>query len=202
MRALSRVFRGKFVALLEAARPGRLARDETLDDATWRTLIGQLYAHDWVVYAKQPLGGPAQMLDYLARYTHRVAISNERIVGMPGSEVAFRVRAGDGEKKRVMRLPGAEFIRRYLLHVLPSGFKRIRHYGLLAPGGKRQRLAAARQALDVPPPEPAVIESVEAFLKRVANIEWLRCPHCRKGEFRPVQGFPPPRRLPPAMGPP
>ena len=191
VKALSKVFRGKFIAALQAERQvGRLGHDAGLTEAAWRTLLRQLRAHDWVVYAKQPLGGPAQVLDYLGRYTHRVAISNERIVAISQTEVCFRVR-GDNGKKRLMRLPGAEFIGRFLLHVLPRGFKRIRHYGLLGPAHKAARLAAARAALQVPAPEPALIESVEAFLHRVARLQCLDCPHCGAGRFVFVQAIMP-----------
>lgn len=203
VKALSRVFRGKFLAALEAKRrAGRLGREAPLADTAWRRLLAQLYAHDWVVYAKQPLGGPAQVLDYLGRYTHRVAISNERIIGCANGAVAFRVRADENGKKRLLRLAGPEFIGRFLQHVLPTGFKRIRHYGLLGPANKSARLAAARTALDAPQPEPKVIESVQAFLQRVARIEWSCCPHCRRGRFRVVQPLPPQPRWQPQHGPP
>ncbi|MBK9217218.1 MAG: transposase [Uliginosibacterium sp.] len=132
------------------------------------------------MYAKQPLGGPEQVLAYLGRYTHRVAISNERIVGIDGQEVSFRVRAhqaGEG-KRRTIRLEGSEFIRRFLLHVLPPGFKRIRHYGLLAPAHKNKRLAQARAALQQPEPDPAIVESVAQFMQRVAHLDLQRCPCC------------------------
>ena len=102
----------------------------------------------------EPLGGPAQVLEYLGRYTHRVAISNERIVAIGQTEVAFRVRVNGegGGKKRTLRLPGTEFIKRFVQHVLPRGFKRIRHYGLLGAAHKSTRLAAARTALAAPQP--------------------------------------------------
>lgn len=182
VRALSKVFRGKFVAGLDdLCRQGYLP--DFLNPLAWQNLKQDLYAHDWVVYAKQPLGGPQAVLDYLGRYTHRVAISNERIVGITHDQVAFRARADSGGKKRVLRLAGSEFIGRFLLHVLPSGFKRIRHYGLLSPARKKVGLAAARSALAVPPPEPAIIESVAAFLHRVARLASMCCPHCG-GQFR------------------
>ena len=185
VRALSKVFRGKFVAALTAGRVhGRPDAAAALDDRAWRALLARLHALEWVVYAKQPLGGPAQVLEYLARYTHRVAISNERIVGMDEREVRFRVRSdATSGRKRTLRLPAAEFIDRFLKHVLPTGFKRIRHYGLLAPKRKASRLALARAALDAPVPDPAVIESVEAFMQRVARIELRACPHCGAGHF-------------------
>lgn len=177
VRALSKVFRGKFVAGLDdLRRQGHLP--DFLDPSAWQALKQALYAHDWVVYAKQPLGGPQAVLEYLGRYTHRVAISNERIIGIANDQVAFRVRADAEGRKRTLRLPGGEFIARFLLHVLPSGFKRIRHYGLLSPARKKVGLAAARSALAVPPPEPVIIESVAAFLCRVARLESMCCPHC------------------------
>jgi hypothetical protein len=107
-----------------------------------------------------------------------VAISNERIVGITNTEVAFRVRADAEGRKRTLRLSGREFIARFLLGVLPAGFKRIRHYGLLLPARKKAGLTAARSALAVPPPEPALIESVAAFLRRVARLGSMCCPHC------------------------
>lgn len=177
VRALSKVFRGKFIAGLDALRrQGHLP--DFVDSPAWQCLKQDLYAHDWVVFAKQPLGGPQAVLDYLGRYTHRVAISNERIVGIENEHVAFRVRADAEGKKRTLYLPGREFIARFLLHVLPGGFKRIRHYGLLSPARKKLGLAAARSALAVPPPETAIVESVAAFLRRIARLESMCCPHC------------------------
>ena len=203
VRALSKVFRGKFVAALEHLRAaGRLPANLTVQ-SDWQRLRSRLYAHDWVVYAKQPLGGPEAVLDYLARYTHRVAISNERILGIDGHEVLLRVRAdGESGRKRTLRLAGTDFIERFLQHVLPCGFKRIRHYGLLAPAHKRTHLAAARAALGAPSPQPALIESVAAFLRRVSHIEYARCPHCSSGQFRVVAVIQPKARLPDPRGPP
>ena len=116
------------------------------------------------------------MLEYPGRYTHRLAISNERIVGIENDLVAFRARADADRRKRTLRLSGSEFIARFLLHVLPAGFKRIRHYGLLSPARKKTGLAAARSALAVPPPEPAMSESLAAFVRRVARPGSMCCP--------------------------
>ncbi|SIR11528.1 Putative transposase [Aromatoleum tolulyticum] len=185
-------------------RPDQLARSERWPGgADWTRLKPRLYDHDWVVYAKQPLGGPEAVLEYLGRYTHRVAISNERIVGIDGDQIAFRVRADAGSgRKRTLRLPGVEFIGRFLLHVLPAGFKRIRHYGLLSPARKRSGLAAARAALDMAAPSEATLESVADFLHRVARIEHLRCPCYGSGQMRVVAVIAPePRALHP-RGPP
>ncbi|MGB5080713.1 MAG: IS91 family transposase [Burkholderiales bacterium] len=187
--ALSRVFRGKFVAALKAARQGGGLRAEqaALTEAAWGALLTRLYLHDWVVYAKHSLGGPEQVLDYLGRYTHRVAISNERILGMDADTVRLRVRDwAHGHRKRTLSVPAHTFIERFLLHVLPKGFKRIRHYGLLGPAGKAVKLAQARAALSAPVPEPLVVESLEAFMRRIDRLECSRCPHCGKGHFVPT----------------
>ena len=205
VRALSSVYRGKFMAALEAVRKtGSVQHDAAKDDAAWRKLFAALRRHDWVVYAKQPLGGPAQVLEYLGRYTHRVAISNERIIGMEGSAVRFRMRdSANGNRKKVVRMEASEFIGRFMQHVLPKGFKRIRHYGLIGPAHKAANLAAARAALEAPAPDPVVIETVAEFMKRVASIEWLNCPHCREGRFVVIETIPPsPLPCPPPQGPP
>lgn len=156
-----------------------------------------------MVYAKQPLGGPSQVLEYLGRYTHRVAISSERLVGMEDGMVAFRVRdnANPG-KKRIVRLPAPQFIGRFLQHVLPPGFKRIRHYGILASACKHEQLARCRQALQVPAPDPAVIETVDAFLRRVSGRELACCPHCGQAAMRLVEVLAPRRQRPCTTGPP
>jgi hypothetical protein len=188
VKALSQVFREKYIdALQEARQDGRLRHAEVDAERQWRQLLIALRRHDWVVYAKQPLGGPAQVLAYLSRYTHRVAISNERIVGINKGQVAFRVRDNaNAGKKRIERLPAQSFIGRFLLHALPSGFKRIRHYGLLAPCHKQEKLAACRQALDVNAPDATVIESVQAFMQRVAGLDIAKCRCCEHGTMKVV----------------
>ena len=203
--ALSTVFRGKFVAALKAARQdGKLRTQAPIEDAAWTSLLARLYVHDWVVYAKHALGGPEQVLDYLGRYTHRVAISNERILGINADAVRIRVRDwASGNKKRTISVPAQIFIDRFLQHVLPRGFKRIRHYGLLGPAAKRSKLAQARAALSAPTPNPEVVESVQAFMQRIRHHEYLRCPHCAKGQFVTTAPIAPvPLRLPHLRGPP
>jgi hypothetical protein len=208
--ALSRVYRGKFVAALKLAREDGKLRAEAprsealLADAAWGDLLTRLYAHDWVVYAKQSLGGPAQVLDYLGRYTHRVAISNERILAMDGDTVRLRVRdSAHGNRRRALSLPAHTFIERFFLHVLPKGFKRIRHYGLLGPAGKAAKLTQARAALSAPTPDPVVVESIEAFMQRIDRLQWLCCAHCGTGQFVTTAPIAPePQRVPPLRGPP
>lgn len=126
------------------------------------------------------------MLDYLSRYTHRTAIGNERLVAIDGDSVRLRVRADDHGGKRMIAMPGEQFIQRLLQHVLPTGFKRIRHYGLLAPCAKTERLAQARQLLAMPAANREAQEEARAFMRRVAGIEINTCPHCH-GHWRVVE---------------
>lgn len=201
VKALSRVFRGKFVAGLACLFWGKRL-PEWLDEHTWRRLKSALHAHEWVVYAKSPLGGPTAVLEYLGRYTHRVAISSERIMAIEVGDVLFRMRPHpESGKRRLCRLPGATFIERFLQHVLPAGFKRIRHYGLLSPARKKTALAAARAALDVPPPDTEVIESVAAFMGRIGHAAALRCPRCGS-PWQVTEVLPPTRSIAPCRGPP
>ncbi len=185
VHALSRVFAGKFrAALLRAERQGRLPRDPQHEAAERQRRMHRLRAQDWVVYAKTPLAGPAAVLDYLSRYTHRTAVGHERLLAVDNEAVALRVRTEGGGKKTV-HIDGADFIGRFLQHVLPAGFKRIRHYGLLAPRHKQQRLAQARAALRMPAPNPIAQETAAEFMRRVARIAVERCPHCH-GRCRPT----------------
>ena len=184
VEALSGVFRGKFMAALtHAHNSGQIAFDPQGSNAAWRQRQKQLYKHDWVVYAKTPLGGPAQVLEYLSRYTHRTAISNERIRWISDSQVAFAVRADDKGGKRVQKLDGQEFVRRFLQHMLPSGVKRIRHYGVLASGCKAVKLTAARLALQVPALNTQAVESAQAFIARVSKLDATLCPCCKLGRL-------------------
>jgi hypothetical protein len=149
------VFRGKFIAgLRQAFRRGALRFPDGLatlvDASAFRAWLRQLYRHDWVVYAKPPFGGPTHVLHYLARYTHRVAISNHRLVDVAGDQVTFRWKDyAHGGKSRTMTLTAVEFLRRFSLHVLPKGFVRIRFFGFLAARRRTRDLAACRRALAV-----------------------------------------------------
>ena len=194
-RALSQVWRAKFMAQLrqttQAAEPTGWLMSSQQRQALWKK--------DWVVYAKTPLGGAAQVLQYLSRYTHRSAIGNERILALQGDEVTFSARAlgkaGEQGKKRRLRLPGPEFVGRFLQHILPTGLKRIRHYGLLAnPNAKK--LALAKAALHMPTPNPVAQENAQDFMARVAQIDASQCPACELGRLRVVQTCQGQKRLP------
>jgi hypothetical protein len=188
-RALSRVFRGKFLESLTAGLDsGELRLAPGRDRGT---LLAELTGTDWVVYAKPPFAGPSQVLAYLGRYTHRTAIGNPRLVALADGQVRFRWRdRAHGDKEKVMALPIDAFVRRFLNHVLPKGFQRIRHYGHLANRHKAERLARARAALAVPAPEPVVKETVEQFARRVLGLDLYRCPACREGRLRWVGRLP------------
>jgi hypothetical protein len=206
VKALSQVFRAKFLAILSRAFE---ANQIQLDGSTvtlanaWKRarLLAGLRTQPWVVYAKQPFAGPQQVLDYLGRYTHRVAISNQRLLSVDESNVRFRYTDyAHGNRHRVMTLMPAEFIRRFLLHILPTGFMRIRHYGILANRAKGEKLALARNALNHSnATEPQQCESLEAFWLRVANFDIHRCPHCKTGRMIVIGPLPIPcARAPPA----
>ena len=152
-RVLSKVLRGKFTdGLKYLFRRKKLAFHGSLqwlqEPRAFAHFLHALYRQDWVVYIKKPFGGPEHVLHYLARYTHRVAISNHRLLGMENGKVTFRWKdyAHSG-KQRKMTLAGEEFIRRFLLHVLPKGFVRIRHYGWMANRCRRERAALCRSLL-------------------------------------------------------
>ena len=185
VKVLARLFRGKLLAMLMQAHDmGRLKFFNThagLTDArTFKRFIAPLRHINWVVYCKAPFAGPEQVLRYLSRYTHRVAISNRRLVAVDEAGVAFRwkdYRVSRPDHWKTMRLHPHEFIRRFLLHVLPRGFHRIRHYGLFANGKRTESIATARAFLNVPPPaaEPLVQSDPAPNTARVLPCP---CPCC------------------------
>jgi hypothetical protein len=159
VKVLSRLFRRLFLeGLAKLHKEGKLAFFGSLsklaDPDAFATYLAPLRKINWVVYAKQPFGGPEAVLAYLSRYTHRIAISNHRLMSADADAVAFKwkdYRIKSGDRMKVMRLRTSEFIRRFLIHVLPSGFHRIRHTGFLANGIRRDRIEMIRRLLDVDP---------------------------------------------------
>jgi hypothetical protein len=210
-RALSKVFRGKYLDdLTQAYHRGALrlagATQALADAGAFRLWLAQLKTHDWVVYAKPPFAGAEQVLAYLGRYTHRVAIANHRLVRFDGQQVQFRWRDyAHGNQVKVMTLSAEEFLRRFLLHTLPPRFVRIRHYGVLGNRCRHAKLAQCRAALGQPPAEPPEPESVEAMLQRLTGVELYRCRACQHGQLRLIARVLPVRTarwLPQATGPP
>ncbi len=182
VRVLSRLFRRRFLEALRKAHAagqlqcfGEFAR--LADPVAFADWLAPLQQQEWVVYAKRPFAGPEAVLAYLSRYTHRVAISNRRLIAMDGRGVTFRYkdyRQREGLRMKTMTLAPEEFMRRFLLHVLPAGFHRIRHYGLLANAGRRENLAKARALLEVPT-EPATAKTEAPAPSRPPTFV---CPHC------------------------
>ena len=183
VRVLSRLFRRRFLEeLTKAHRAGQLqffAEYAALSDANaFAEWLAPLRAVEWVVYAKRPFAGPAAVLAYLSRYTHRVAISNSRLLALDERGVTFRwkdYRAKGSTRYKTMTLDPHEFMRRFLLHVLPSGFHRIRHYGLIANAARRELLARARTLLRV---VPTTIEAQPPDAPAVNLQPTFVCPHC------------------------
>jgi predicted Zn-ribbon and HTH transcriptional regulator len=176
VRALSTVFRGKFcAALAQASSTGAVLLPEG-----FAQLRNQLYAKEWVVYAKAPFAGPTQVLDYVGRYTHRVAIANHRLLDVRDGCVRFAYRnRRQGNRVQTMTLDADEFIRRFLLHVLPRGFMRLRHYGFLANRHKARTLRRCRDLLGQPAePPPRRAKSVAQWMQEVTGIDLTQCPHC------------------------
>ena len=193
VRALAPVFRAKYLEGLQRAFDRGALRFAgsvagLAEPTTFAAFLATLRATDWVVYAKPPFGGPAQVLEYLGRYTHRVAISNDRLVSLADGIIRFRWKDyARGNRVKTMALPAAEFLARFLLHVLPDGFVRIRHFGLLANRGRTAKLARCRELLAARPPEaPPPPETVAALLLRLAGVDITRCPVCRTGRLHIV----------------
>lgn len=205
VRVLSRVFRGKFLDYLRKAfRKGELSLEGKLehlrDPESWEAMLKSIKRQEWVVYAKRPFGGPKLVLKYLARYTHRVAISNQRLVSVEDGKVTFRWKDyANGNRKREMTLRAHEFIHRFLLHVLPSGFQRIRQYGFLANRVHEKKLELCRELLRVEKePETSISDdfpTVEVDVTQEASSHAEVCPACGKGrlllvaELEPDQQF-------------
>lgn len=187
VKVLSRLFRRRFLDLLaDAFAAGSLAFFGDLaglgDADAFRDHLAPLRRADWVVYAKRPFGGPEQVLAYLGRYTHRVAIANSRLVSIDDGRVCFRWKDyRHHDKQKLMSLEAGEFIRRFLLHVLPDGFHRIRHYGFLANGHRFAKLATCRRLLAVASIEGAAEEPPSDFRDRYRELtghDLRRCPCC------------------------
>jgi hypothetical protein len=185
--ALSIVFRGKFLDLLKNA----FAQNKLLfvgqsaslaDPLAFKVLFNALRKKPWIVYAKKPFGSPVHVLDYLGRYTHRVALSNDRILSAHNEEVTFSYRdRKDQNRKKTMTLDAHEFIRRFLLHVIPKGFVRVRHFGFLANRSK-SLLSKCRRLLDLGPVPPKLPQkSVHELMLQLTGIDITRCPLCQKG---------------------
>lgn len=207
VQVLAPVFRGKFLAgLKQLDQEGKLSltgeAEKLREPFEFLNLLDRLYKKSWWVYSKPPFGGPEQVLKYLARYTHRVALSNHRLVALANGKVTFTYKDYSQEgRHREMMLPAEEFIRRFLLHILPHRFVRIRYYGLLANRHRNRQLERCRALLDAAPPcaSPASDEREdwESVYRRVTGKDPTLCTHCRHGHLRQVRKLPALARRPP-----
>jgi hypothetical protein len=201
VRVLSHRFRTLFLDRLRTAfAAGELRFSGALADlaepARFAGCLGVLRGTEWVVYSKRPFAGPEQVLGYLGRYTHRVAIANSRLTRLADGQVSFTWKDYRHHgKTKVMTLPASEFMRRFLLHAVPDGFHRIRHVGFLANGHRTAKLARCRALLAAPTPEPPLTESYRERHRRLTGHALDVCPECggpmqQRGPLRPQ---PPPR---------
>jgi hypothetical protein len=200
VRVLSRLFRGLFLhGLKEAYAAGKLRLHGSLqplaDPESFKTKLKDCRKIEWVVYSKPPFGGPEQVLDYLGRYTHRVAISNDRLVRLEDGKVTFRWKDyRQGNKQKLMTLKAEEFIRRFLLHVLPRGFVRIRHFGFLANCHREDKLALCRELLGAPQVDAQEVSAPDDWkttYEKLTGQSLTICPACHQGQMVTVEILPP-----------
>jgi len=191
VKVLSRKFRGKFLAELKrACGSGRLRFMGKIaylkQGPAWKKLIDSLYSQEWVVYCKPPLKNPEDVMEYLGRYTHRVALTNDRIVGWRQDRVTIRYRnSRENGAVRFVTMESFELIRRFLLHVLPEGFMKIRHYGILSNRNRGTKLRRAKRLLHVrEPTEPTGKETWQDLFLRLTGIDVRVCPECGMGRMR------------------
>jgi len=198
VRVLSRLFRRLFLEHLEQAfATGQLQffgdLEALREHRAFQRYLAPLRKVEWVVYAKAPFAGPKQVLDYVGRYTHRVAISNNRILNIDDATVRFRWKDyRHSNRQKVMTLPADEFMRRFLLHVLPAGFHRIRYYGLLGNRHRAQKLARCRELLGMPVPEPlddAATKDYRDRYEQLTGCSLRQCPACHQGQMITVEVF-------------
>jgi hypothetical protein len=189
VKVLSRRFRNVYLRYLEQAHAaGKLQfygdLESLADPLSFARFLAPLHEMEWVVYAKPPFGGPERVLDYLGRYTHRVAISNHRLIELKNGQVTFSYKDYKHEQRqKVMTLSADEFLRRFLLHVLPDGFQRIRHYGLLGNRHRAENLARCRELLAMPAPNPQPGCDYRERCRQLNGTDPLRCPKCETGQM-------------------
>lgn len=203
VKALSKVFRGKYVSFLRKAyQTGKLQRTDSVSDLkssrAFSDLLSTVMKKDWVVYVKAPFKSPRVVLDYLGQYTHRVAIGNHRITGVSRDVVKFRYKDRDFRKNgysyktETCQLSPEQFVRRFLLHELPTGFARIRHFGFLGNNVKTKRLGKIRKAIglsDKKTPAKRLIKDTRQLMLALTGIDIAVCPACKVGKLQKVSEF-------------
>jgi hypothetical protein len=205
VRVISRVYRGKFIAYFKDACQkrkikfeGQLKRFANLEE--FKALVHRLYKKEWVVYCKEPFSNPMRVMEYLGRYTHRVAISNDRIISIKDQRVSFKWKDyANQNKKKVMELEGEEFIRRFLLHVLPLKFVKIRHYGILSNRNRKTKLVRCKEIFNIEKDKPlTTVLTWEELIFQIKGIDVQVCPVCKRGRMIKKQLISPKAYSPPA----
>jgi len=189
VKVMSKVFRGKFLYALKKMRHEILGLE---DDSVWRTTANTLYEKDWYVYCKRPFKTNRSVLQYLGRYTHRIAISNHRILSIHDDKVSFKWRDyKNASREKVMTLTANEFVRRFLLHILPQGFTKIRHYGFLASAVKKKKLELCQKLTGARVTLKVEMSAAELMMKLTGRDITL-CPACGSEHFTILSGLSPP----------
>jgi putative transposase/transposase-like zinc-binding protein len=202
VKVLSRRFRKLYLRYLDQAYAAQKLQfygelQPLSDPKNFALYLEPLRDSEWVVYAKPPFGGPERVLDYLGRYTHRVAISNNRLNELKDGQVTFSYKDyKHGQQHKVMTLSADEFLRRFLLHVLPNSFQRIRHYGLLGNRHRAENLARCRELLAMPVSIPEPLHDYRERIQRLGGNDPLLCPQCQKGKMVRIALLPVSDRVP------
>jgi hypothetical protein len=191
VKVLSKLFRGIYVSKLrQAQKQGELVLPTGLAETAngFDELLNQLMKVDWVVYAKPPFAGPEKLLNYLGRYTHKIAISNYRIISVDEKAVTFKWRDyADHNQEKVMRLEPEEFIRRFLSHVLPDGFMRIRSFGFLSNASKAKKVKQIQEDLNYTPKKENEKRDTATLMFELTGNDITLCPYCKQGKLKPMR---------------
>jgi hypothetical protein len=195
VKVLSRKFKGKFLYYLKKAFYDKTLKfngliENLTFEQDFQSFINTLYSPDWIVYCKAPFKGPEHVVEYLGRYTHRVAIANNRIINADNGCVTFKWRDyKDGNKEKLMTLDAMEFIRRFLLHVLPNRFVKIRHYGILGNRNRKAKLRLSKRLTGIKLIRPTAKKSVEEMMLKLTGRDITKCPCCGCGRLQRTKNF-------------
>jgi hypothetical protein len=181
-KVMEPIFKGYFLKSMDKMiRKGKV---NVAESCNWKQLRDDLYKKEWLVYAKQPMGNAGQVVEYLARYSHKVAISNYRIIEVTENSVRFRYKDyADGKKTKTMSLSHEEFLRRFEQHFLPKGFVKMRHYGILGNNRRKQRINAILTVMNLQPHPPVVKISAQLRMMEKYGVDVTLCPRCKKGHL-------------------
>jgi len=193
VKVVSKIFRGIYISKLRKLYDDKkLKLPDTQKSNTFNKLLDNLMEKDWVVYSKKPFAGPKKLLDYLGRYTHKIAISNNRILSCDKKSVTFKWRDySDSNKSKIMKLHPGEFIRRFLSHIVPTGFMRIRFFGFLGNACKAKNIELIRKQLSHVQPKTDIKKDTKALMIELIGVDISICPVCKKGRLQTIQRLQP-----------